>query len=109
MPKKVVDKDRLIADLQDKVSELQQLINYQEREKKRAEDRADENYKNGRAWKESVDNAEKARKDALANERAAAERRLEAEKDLSFAEGYIAALKGIDYGPRVKLWDQGER
>lgn len=97
MTKKPIDKDALIADLQEKISGLQRRLEQQERETKLAEDRANENYENGRAWKDSVDNAEKARKDALAKERAAVELQMVAEKRLSFAEGYIAALKGEPY------------
>lgn len=94
---KTVDKDSIIADLQAKIQSLTDDLDFSKRELERTDKRADENFKNGRAWKDAVDSAESARKDSLAKERAAAELRLEAEKKLSFAEGYIAALKGEPY------------
>ena len=94
---KTIDKDAIISDLQNQVRALNDCIIEGERERKRIEERADENYKNGRAWKDAVDNAERARKDSLAKERAAVDAQMYAEKRLSFAEGYIAALKGEPY------------
>jgi hypothetical protein len=97
MTKKPIDKDALIADLQEKIFDLQKQLERSEGETKIADKRADDNYKNGRMWKDRVDASEAARKDSLANERAAREQRLTAEKELSFAQGYISALKGFSY------------
>jgi hypothetical protein len=97
MMAKQIDKDAIISGLQDTVQTMTGEINELRDSVSEWKALSNENYENGRAWKEQVDKAEHARKDSLAKERAAAELMLQAEKKLSFAEGYIAALKGDPY------------
>lgn len=97
MTKRIAGVDQKLTKLQEQVNALNEKLAWTENELALAEKRCNEHFMNARRWKEALDNSEKARNDAIANQHAHIESRIMAEKHLSYAEGFIAALKGEPY------------
>lgn len=104
MRKQPVDKDSIISGLQQqavglqaKIDELRGELAEVRADHKRIRETSDANYQSAVDWKKTAE--ERARQiEQFRKERAeVADQRQQAERDLRFAEGYIAALKGEAY------------